>query len=82
MLELGTYIGQGEESCYELASVINHKGGLAAGHYTAIVRGNGEEDGWVLYDDELSERKDEQDVVLNREAYILFYRKINKNQKE
>ena len=80
-LDIGEYAIQGENSSYELASIINHKGGLAAGHYTALVRDD-QEDSWVLYDDELSERKDVQDVILNKEAYILFYRKMKKTERE
>ncbi|KAK9462466.1 uncharacterized protein V1516DRAFT_670345 [Lipomyces oligophaga] len=73
---------------YELYSVIVHiGGGPYHGHYVSIVKT--EHAGWVLYDDELVERVDDEyvtnffgDMPGLACAYILFYQQISEEDYE
>ncbi|EPS39733.1 hypothetical protein H072_6474 [Dactylellina haptotyla CBS 200.50] len=67
---------------YSLYAVTNHYGSLTSGHYTAFVRvssssgGGGPQPGagsvWHRFDDTKATKMDNDDVV-NRNAYILFW---------
>ena len=61
---------------YELFSMINHRGGLTAGHYTTVCYDEIKER-WILYDDEDSEIWEEERINQNGNAYIFFYRRKN-----
>ncbi|KAK9248031.1 hypothetical protein V1506DRAFT_530546 [Lipomyces tetrasporus] len=74
------------DQIYELYAVVVHVGGGPYhGHYVSIVKT--EHSGWVLYDDEMAERVDDQ-YVQNffgdkpglASAYILFYQAITEEQ--
>ncbi|KAK9496176.1 hypothetical protein V1508DRAFT_407892 [Lipomyces doorenjongii] len=74
------------DQIYELYAVVVHVGGGPYhGHYVSIVKT--EHAGWVLFDDEMAERVDEQ-YVQNffgdkpglASAYILFYQAITEEQ--
>jgi len=56
---------------YYLLAVVNHKGTIHGGHYTAIVREKGK---WYLFDDECVTSVAKRNVV-SKNAYILLYRK-------
>lgn len=58
---------------YSLAAVVNHKGEISHGHYTAIAL-NDAAGGWVLYDDEEVRRLTGPQQIKSPENYILFYR--------
>ena len=57
---------------YSLFAVINHKGSLETGHYTAFIRQ--QRDQWFKCDDHLITRARLKDV-LTSEGYLLFYHK-------
>ena len=75
---MGKYTENGIKSRYRLYSVISHYGGLSSGHYTATCRDVG--DKWILYDDSVSEIKSSKYVESDRDAYILFYEKIDQGE--
>jgi hypothetical protein len=55
---------------YDLVAVLNHKGQLSYGHYTAFcLTGKG---AWAMFDDEVVNFMDESDLVSNL-AYVLVY---------
>lgn len=56
---------------YDLYGVIEHSGGVGAGHYVAIVKHEGD-DNWYCFDDEKVFKID-QDKVVSKNAYLLFY---------
>jgi len=57
-------------SRYDLLAVVNHKGTIDSGHYTAVVREKGR---WYLFDDESVTSVTKRDVV-SKNAYMLLYR--------
>lgn len=60
-----------------MTAVICHHGTVGGGHYTSYAK-HAISDRWYEYDDQLvSEVK--PDMVESCEAYVLFYRKTNKN---
>jgi ubiquitin C-terminal hydrolase len=75
--------GGGEEGpVYDLFAVSNHFGSRGWGHYTAYARGEGEggrEGQWFRFDDSVCEPVPSSQVAgAGREAYILFYRRREK----
>ena len=75
-LDMGRYTGKNGD-VYQLYSVVNHKGGCTAGHYTAICKDT-IKDQWICYDDPNSYTYTwtEQQKASNGEGYILFYGKV------
>ncbi|KAK5946705.1 hypothetical protein PMZ80_000848 [Knufia obscura] len=64
----------GKNLIYDLIAVDNHYGGLGGGHYTAYAK-NSVTGNWYDYNDShVSQVKDPQQVV-QRNAYLLFYRR-------
>ena len=66
-----------DEAKYQLYSLVNHKGGLTNGHYTAVCQ-DLSNDQWTCYDDSnvYPYTWTEKERIRNGEAYILFYKKI------
>ena len=60
---------------YDLIGVVNHYGGSSYGHYTAYCLNEGS---WIKYDDESVSYINEKNVISNA-AYVLFYKRKNKN---
>ena len=60
---------------YDLIGVVNHYGGSSYGHYTAYCLNKGS---WIKYDDESVSDINEKNVMSNA-AYVLFYKRKNKN---
>ena len=60
---------------YDLIGVVNHYGGSSYGHYTAYCLNRGS---WIKYDDESVSYINEKNVISNA-AYVLFYKRKNKN---
>ena len=60
---------------YDLIGVVNHYGGSSYGHYTAYCLNRGS---WTKYDDESVSYINEKNVISNA-AYVLFYKRKNKN---
>lgn len=60
-----------EESLYDLFAVVNHIGKIDIGHYTALVRREGQ---WFRCDDEkVSRVRDVGRKIRSEEAYLVFY---------
>ena len=60
---------------YQLYSIVDHYGGLSSGHYTAMCKDF--DDNWICYDDAVSQRKTNEDVISDKLAYMLFYKKVD-----
>lgn len=72
-LDLSNYIkASSENSVYDLIGVSQHYGNMGGGHYTATCRQDS--DTWVLFDDTATSVIS-KDRVVDRSAYLLFYRK-------
>ena len=67
-LNMGQYTNE-DKAEYQLYSVINHEGGMTAGHYKAVCREamNGN---WVCFDDRDSDTWTEAEVESNRHVQI------------
>lgn len=60
-----------EESLYDLFAVVNHMGKIDSGHYTALIRREGQ---WFRCDDEkVSRVTDVGKLIQSEEAYLVFY---------
>ena len=64
------------EYLYDLVAVLNHKGQLSYGHYTAF--GLTKSGSWALFDDDVCTLIDEADlqdenVIITNKAYVLVY---------
>lgn len=59
------------DTSYNLYGVVNHMGGIGAGHYTAYCK-NSADGNWYYYDDERVRLIEESKVVTSN-AYLLFY---------
>ena len=57
---------------YELRSIVVHSGGLHGGHYVAVAKKN---DKWKEFNDP-SMRRIKKNQALNKQAYILIYKKV------
>ncbi|CAD8191626.1 unnamed protein product [Paramecium pentaurelia] len=55
---------------YELYGVVQHFGGLDNGHYTAYGR---RQKKWIEFNDDSTKEVKENDVINDKNAYILFY---------
>ncbi|EFJ14252.1 hypothetical protein SELMODRAFT_120879, partial [Selaginella moellendorffii] len=65
--------GNEATSRYELiASIMHHGKDVTSGHYTADAKYG---DSWLRFDDRMVD-KVSVDMVLNKQAYVLFYRKL------
>ena len=65
-----------ENNHYDLFGVINHYGSLQYGHYTAFCK-NYHDNNWYEYNDRIVNhipKEKEKEIIVNRNAYILFYR--------
>ena len=54
---------------YQLFAVVCHQGSINTGHYTVFIKNNGN---WYKFDDSVVTMVS-QDVVINSEAYLLYY---------
>lgn len=64
---------------YRLYSVVNHFGNLTTGHYTSYVRKETDvpsKNNWCYFDDAKVTFGCDRSVVLNKNAYCLFYQRI------
>lgn len=68
--ELDTENGR-PEPIYDLYGIVNHRGALGGGHYTAYVK-HAVDGQWYTFDDERV-RIIEEDKVVTSAAYLLFY---------
>lgn len=60
-----------QDATYDLFAVVNHTGKIDSGHYTALVRRQGQ---WFRCDDEkVSRVGNPGDTVRSKEAYLVFY---------
>jgi ubiquitin carboxyl-terminal hydrolase 4/11/15 len=66
--------GPNKEANYELVAISQHSGGLQGGHFTAMGKNP---NGWHEFDDEAIRAADKNDVI-NQNAYLLFYKKVDK----
>jgi len=67
-------VPEGEPLVYDLFAVSNHHGQIWGGHYTAYAKS--EETGqWWLFDDSRTRKVTEKQVLTEKDAYILFYRR-------
>ena len=75
ILDLEPYIcgPKTESNKYELFSISQHYGSLSSGHYTALCKNRGK---WYSFDDESVYKEDEK-AVINKAAYLLFYKRIS-----
>ena len=64
---------EAEPLLYELIGVIEHRGGMGGGHYTAKCK-NEITKKWYNFDDEHVTEETEQNILSNN-AYILFYKR-------
>ena len=62
------------EQLYDLFAVSNHRGRSFSGHYTAVCY-NAAVGRWFWFNDESVSRANEEDVI-SKAAYVLFYRRI------
>ncbi|KAI0564135.1 Ubiquitinyl hydrolase 1 [Gracilaria domingensis] len=59
------------DAVYDLFAVVNHNGRIDSGHYTSIIRRQGE---WFRCDDEKVSRIAEVgEIIRSEEAYLVFY---------
>ncbi|CAN8064949.1 unnamed protein product [Agarophyton chilense] len=60
-----------KDAVYDLFAVVNHSGRIDSGHYTSIIRRQGE---WFRCDDEKVSRVAEVgEIIRSEEAYLVFY---------
>ena len=69
--QLSKYDSPLKEHLYDLYAVINHKGSLESGHYTAVCKGP-QEGKWYHLDDSKVHEVAEKSIVTEN-AYLLFY---------
>lgn len=60
---------------YELNGVVVHYGRMGGGHYTAMAR-NFQKKRWVNFDDSDVNYITNQNQIVTRNAYVLFYQRI------
>ena len=60
---------------YDLYAVVNHRGELQGGHYTAYVLDNQKQ--WLLFDDETVSVVYNKESIVSTNAYVLFYKLRN-----
>lgn len=72
-LNLSAYISNPKLSdyTYKLYAICAHKGGANAGHYYSMIRHDNCE--WSLYDDSSVHPIQNENTLVNEDAYILFY---------
>lgn len=65
---------EGNSLVYDLIAVDNHYGGLGGGHYTAYAK-NAVTSNWYDYNDTHVSQVKDPEAVVNKSAYLLFYRR-------
>ena len=65
---------------YNLFSVINHYGTLDCGHYNCYIK-NFNNDKWYFINDSYTEEVTNTSDIINKEAYILIYKRMGINNK-
>jgi len=63
------------QAVYDLIAVSNHYGGMGGGHYTAY--GKNKTDGNWYYFDDSSVTQTNEEAVVTKAAYVLFYQRRN-----
>jgi ubiquitin C-terminal hydrolase len=78
-LNLDKYInkclGINIQTNYNLYGVINHYGNMNGGHYIACCKNNVDAN-WYLFNDDNVSKIINSEIIVNKNAYILFYKKI------
>lgn len=64
----------GKSLIYDLIAVDNHYGGLGGGHYTAFAKSSSNQNWYDYNDTHVSQVKDNE-LVVTKAAYLLFYRR-------
>jgi len=74
-LEMTNYVinSQHGPAVYDLMAVSNHYGGMGGGHYTAY--GKNKLDGNWYYFDDSSVTQTNEEAVVTKAAYVLFYQR-------
>ena len=76
-LDLGEFVtdstGVEADKKYDLIGVIDHYGGMGAGHYIATCWSNYRGGTWIKFDDDDVSKADEDEIV-TKAAYVLFYK--------
>ena len=74
-LDLSKYVTgyKQNESVYDLYAVCNHMGSTNGGHYTSSVKV--QNDSWFLFNDTNVSKINDENKVITKNAYCLFYRK-------
>ena len=57
-------------SAYSLYGIVHHSGALSSGHYASSVREAG---GWKLFNDDKVQDIEDENVLVDPTAYLLFY---------
>jgi len=82
-LDIKNYIKSSDTiSKYDLFGVINHYGSLEYGHYTSYCL-NYHDNNWYEYNDRIVnkiQKEKEKEIIVNKNAYILFYRSQDNNK--
>ena len=65
---------EGKNMVYDLVAVDNHYGGLGGGHYTAYAK-NSVNKNWYEYNDSHVSQVKDPEAVVQKSAYLLFYRR-------
>lgn len=78
-LDMDEYLSNSlSETKYLLYAIVCHKGNLNNGHYYAYCRNLGSKESiWLKYNDEKVDGVDNLDDLVNEDAYILFYQRID-----
>ena len=85
IIDMGSHIEGGKKrknsgKGYHLSSIICHKGSsCTSGHYIAYVRRGNR---WFLCNDSLVREVDEAKVLMQKEAYMLFYERVEEEEEE
>eukprot|EP00347_Sterkiella_histriomuscorum_P004870 403358774 len=76
-LDLTPYVSklQREKPIYDLFAVANHEGYLTGGHYYSYSKHRNNQQ-WYYFDDEVVKKIKNEEKVVSKEAYILFYSKM------
>ena len=73
-LDLSSYVigPESNNNIYDLIGITNHYGGISFGHYTAYCLNNGK---WYEFNDESVSFIQNENDLISKAAYILFYKK-------
>lgn len=78
-LDLAKYVDTpiaGENTCFDLFAMINHRGSLQRGHYVALIH-HFIEQKWYKFDDDIVSEASDPWSSNSDQPYILFYKKKN-----